>query len=499
MRFDADRNPCHGASAFAIWSAVQAVACQQAGPQCQPRVPTGFEYPAGTDGTALAEYLAAFDSGDASRVQAFARKRMVPHDAAIAPLGEYEAMRGTLGCLQPQGISQRDGETVLLVSTTKEGYFELSFDFDSMQRVVRVQGAPAMPPGQNEPASLAAAIASVGAESERLAKEDRFSGVVLVSWRGETLLARAFALANRERGTPNSLETRFNVGSIGKMFTAVAIGRLVEDGRLRFDQKVGEVLRDYPLAAGRSATIAQVLTHTGGFGDVDGFLDARPPLRTPSDFIARFGSRALAFPPGQGHRYSNFGYVILGRIIEVVSGERFDDYLRAHVFSPAGMTVTGSIAIAPVDVAVPYTRRPESGSRGERRDASSLVPPPTPFGCEYASAWDLVRFGDALFKGRLLGSTMVRELTTGRVRTGAGEEREYGYGFGEEHVRGVRFVQHDGGTYGVSTSWIFAPEDDVSIVVLANDDPPAAARLAERAKRLVAATVSAERWGRSEP
>jgi CubicO group peptidase (beta-lactamase class C family) len=482
-------------SRFVAALALGTAGCAPPAPLC-PRPPdAGFTYPAGPVGGVFAGYVHAFDTGDPASMRAFGEQHASPQARRPAPAvveERYVTMRDALGCLAPRAAARRGDEEVLLVETAREGYFELSFHLDEAGRIVRVRGLPAMPPGRGEPASVAAAVAEVEEVAADLAAHDRFSGVVVVADHGRPLLARAAGLADRAAGIANRLETRFNIGSVGKMFTGVAVAQLVESGKIRFAEPVGEILGDYPLPAARGITLHQLLTHTSGLGDIEGFLDARPPLRAPADFIARFGQVPLAFAPGRGHRYSNLGFAVLGRVVEVASGERFDEYLRAHVFAPAGMSDTGPPPRDPSLLARPYTRRARGGSSGERRDASAIVPPPMSFGCQPATAMDLVRFGEALFGGALLRPETVRVVTSVREAwdpSGSPDgppDQGAGYGFGVSRFHGERVVSHEGGSFGVSTTLSFLPDAGLTVVVLTNDDPPAASRLSARALRLLA-------------
>ena len=173
-----------------------------------------------------------------------------------------------------------------------------------------------------------------------MAKLDQFSGAVLVGRRGKVLWQKAVGLANRENKTPNTLETQFRNGSMNKMFTATAALKLIDAGKLSLDDTVGKVLPDYPnkeIAA--KVTIRHLLTHTGGTGDFFGplFAKNRLTLKTHADYVALFGSRAPVHEPGAEFRYSNYGMVLLGAIIERVSGLSYFDFVRTNVYEPAGM------------------------------------------------------------------------------------------------------------------------------------------------------------------
>ena len=185
--------------------------------------------------------------------------------------------------------------------------------------------------------SEADALAALAEHAEQQARADQFAGAVLVARHGKVLLEDAWGLADREAGTPNTPTTRFRIGSMNKMFTAVATLQLVEAGKLALDDPIGKHLPDYPnkdVAA--KVTVRHLLTHTGGTGDIFGpeFDQHRLTLRSTSDYVELYGSRGLTHEPGSRFEYSNYGFVLLGALIEAVSGQSYYDYVRDNIFRP---------------------------------------------------------------------------------------------------------------------------------------------------------------------
>ncbi|MDQ4079434.1 MAG: beta-lactamase family protein, partial [Gemmatimonadota bacterium] len=180
----------------------------------------------------------------------------------------------------------------------------------------------------------------------RVCREDGFSGTMMVARDGRPLFQHACGLANRADSVPMKLDTRLNLGSMNKMVTAVAIAQLVEEGKLTFDDAVGEHLVDYPNADVRNKVrIHHLLTHTSGLGSYfnEEFMNAsRTRFRSVRDFMALVEKENLAFEPGTRWAYSNSGFMLLGAIIERVSGMSYFDYVRERIFQPAGMTDTDS-------------------------------------------------------------------------------------------------------------------------------------------------------------
>ena len=307
----------------------------------------------------------------------------------------------------------------------------------------------------------------------------RFSGAVLVTHDGRTLFEGAYGFADRERGVPNTPQTQFRAGSMYKMLTAVATLQLVQAGTLRLDAPLGTYLPDYPNADLASrVTPHHLLTHTGGTGDIFGPLFAanRLELRTTGDYLRLYGTRGLQFAPGTQHVYSNYGFVLLGALVERLSGKGYDDHVAARVLAPAGMTATGT---APEDSLVPgrsvgYMR--QGGASGPLvSNAPTLPYRGTPAGGGYSTVGDLARFAVAVRDRRLLDSTHTALLYTGKVPVGTAFQ--YAYGFMDRVVGGRRWVGHGGGAAGMNGELAFEPDGGYVVVVLSNFDPPAATQV----------------------
>jgi D-alanyl-D-alanine carboxypeptidase len=326
-------------------------------------------------------------------------------------------------------------------------------------------------------AADSAFVAELRAHLESSTQAGQFSGAVLVARDGKTLFEGAYGLADRERGVPNTLLTRFRVGSMNKMLTAVATLQLVQAGTLRLDAPLGTYLTDYPNAEVASkVTPHHLLTHTGGTGDIFGpqFAAQRTELRTTADYLRLYGSRGLQFEPGAKHVYSNYGFLLLGAVIERLGGTSYYDHVAARVLVPAGMAATGS---APEDSlvtgrAVGYMRQP-SGDLVS--NAPTLPWRGTSAGGGYSTVGDLARFAVALREHRLLDAPHTTLLLSGKVQVGTAFQ--YAYGFIDRVVRGRRFVGHGGGARGMNGDLAFEPNGGYVIVVLSNFDPPAATQL----------------------
>jgi CubicO group peptidase (beta-lactamase class C family) len=296
------------------------------------------------------------------------------------------------------------------------------------------------------------------------AKAGAFSGAVLVARDDKPVVKQASGLADRQRRRPNTVDTRFNIGSVGKTFTAVAIAQLVEAGKLSFDDPIGRYLPGFPREVANRVTVGQLLTHTSGLGDVFMRWHPNAPAQLDvSDLLTRIVREPLQFEPGSRFGYSNSGYVVLGAIIESVTGESYYDYVRRHVFVPAGMTRTGWYSPDQV---------PNMAHGYARVDTSGTWVAGNPSGGAYSTVGDLLKFARALLKGRLLSPKTTKTVLAGKVNTpkpGPAKAR-YGYGFEEEFRNGVRIVGNGGGQPGVEAQLRIFPRLGYTVIVLTNKE-----------------------------
>ncbi len=335
--------------------------------------------------------------------------------------------------------------------------------------------APSVVPASPTSDPAGAGIDGVVALVEDLISRDEFSGVALIALDDRVAWEAAAGQANRESATPNRMTTRLNLGSMNKMFTAVAVMQLVEQGRLALDDTIARHLPDYPNAeVAGSVTIHQLLTHTSGLGDVfTAAFNANPhAYRSNADYLPLFVGEPLLFAPGSSWSYSNAGFVVLGLIIEEVSGKTYDTYVREHIFEPSGMLGTGAYDVedeAP-DLAIGYTTLDSEGQETGVLAAHTALMPGRGFaaGGGYSTAGDLLRFRTALLSHALLDRASTELLLEGKVDVAEGVR--YAYGFMDRMDAGVRAVGHTGGAPGIcSFLWIY-PDTGYTIIVLSNSD-----------------------------
>ncbi len=322
-------------------------------------------------------------------------------------------------------------------------------------------------------------VTSTRKRVDELVAADLFAGAVLVAKDGKTVFAQAYGLADREKKTPNTLKTRFRLGSMNKMFTAVATLQLVQNGKLDLKAPLGNYLTGYlNKDVASKVTIEQMLTHTGGTGDIFGpeFDTHRLELKTLQDYVKLYGNRGPEFEPGSQWKYSNYGFLLLGVIVEKVSGQSYYDYVRDHIFKPAGMIATASEPEDQVvaDRSVGYMR-PDGA--GWQRNTDTLPYRGTSAGGGYSTVEDLLKFASALQTNKLLKPQYTEMLTTGKVDTTFGGK--YAYGFQESTVNGTRCFGHGGGAPGMNGELKICPGPGYVVAVLANLDPAAATRVAD--------------------
>ena len=429
-------------------------------------------------------WLDVFNSGDRERYATFLAGNF---PARLAFLDQEMAFREVTGGFDLRKLERVSATEVsgLVQERTSDQFavFELTVAA-SEPHVIASLALTAIPrPAEFPVARLTEGetIAGVQAVLREAAAQDRFSGAVLVAANGPVLFSGAYGLADRERGIPNIIQTRFRIGSMNKMFTAVAILQLTEAGTVGLTAPLGEYLTRYPdRDTAAKVTIGHLLTHAGGTGDIFGpeFEAHRQELRTLGDYVQLYGGRGLEFEPGSRWQYSNYGFILLGAVIEQVTGQSYYDYVQAHIYQPAKMTATGS---QPEHQAAPdrsegYTTPP--GTAAWVLTTGTLPYRGTSAGGGYSTVEDLARFARALLGHQLLPPGSTQLLITGKTELAPGVR--YAYGFEDlRDAEGNGPVGHGGGAPGMNGDLKIYPKSGYIVVVLANMDPPAAQRIAD--------------------
>ena len=295
-------------------------------------------------------------------------------------------------------------------------------------------------------------------------------GVVLVARKGEVIYRKAFGMANVELGVPMKEEMVFNIASITKQFTAVAVLQLAEQGKLSLQDEVTKYLPDYPVN-GQKITVENLLTHTAGIPgparEAMTNLQGRKDLVGVQEIIATFKDRPLDFAPGTKWSYSNDGYILLGALIEKVSGVSYPAYLEKNLFKPAGMTRTlfGDDQLLVKNRAASYVY-----SRAESKFLNALndkVETAYSAGAIQSTAEDLFRWHQALKAHKLIKRESLEKAQT-EYRLPGGKGTHYGYGWFVGNIQGSPLVEHGGNMGGFMSHAIYLPREDVFVAVLYN-------------------------------
>jgi D-alanyl-D-alanine carboxypeptidase len=425
------------------------------------------EIPDTPAGHVLAAWIGAMNSGDAAKLQKYIDTY---HRKSTPQI--YLGLREVTGDLSVLKLNKNEPNDIVAIVGESQS--------DDMLRVEeRVD--PADPTkilfgqiaGVDRPDDLAIprlsqadALKALNARVDALAARDKLMGVMLIESHGRILLEKAWGYSDREAKIPLKVTDKFRLGSMNKMFTAVATLQLVAKGKLSLDGAVGQYLPDYPnKEIADKVTLRMLLTHIGGTGDIfgDEFDKHRLELKTLADYVKLYGSRAPEFPPGSQTSYSNFGFILLGVIIQKVSGEDYYDYVRDHIFVPAGMPDTGSL---PESVKVPGRVNGYTQKDGKWVLNTDTLPwRGTSAGGGYSTLADLLRFAHAMMDGKLLPNDLRDAATRSETK-----DDWYGYGF-ELHGAGLAHgYGHTGGAPGMTAELRVYPNAKTVVIVLSNMD-----------------------------
>jgi D-alanyl-D-alanine carboxypeptidase len=338
-----------------------------------------------------------------------------------------------------------------------------------------IQSPPPQAPAQDH-LSESAALSSIDELIRNLAGKDEFSGVVLVAKDGNPILQKAVGLASREYDVPNRVDTKFNLGSINKIFTQILIGQLIDQGKLSLDDHLVKLLPDYPNhQAAEKVTLRQLLDMTSGIGDFFGpEFEATPKdrIRNLKDYLPLFSNKPLEFEPGTKNKYSNGGYVELGLIVEKIAGKSYYDYARERIFIPTGMENTGYFEadVPESNMASGYTRHNGGASdSGPLRNNFYTRPARgSSAGGGYSTAQDMLKFANALREGKLV-------IPNFAARSGAAAP-----------PRGRDGLGIAGGAPGINSTLDTGVAGHYTVIVMSNYDPPSAMNLAKQIRQQLA-------------
>lgn len=419
----------------------------------------------------LNQWLATFNTGDSEKLLAFWKIYGTQDTATL--VSRDQGLYGVTGGFTVIKILEDTG-THLVVSMKDGhgGFAEITIELASIDppQIKSISGHPVDPPKPHRSPALndEDLIKKVKEQVSLLSAKDEFSGAVLIAHNGHTIFQKASGLADRVKKIPNTLDTQFCLGSMNKMFTATAVLQLVHAGKLSLDGHISDYWPDYPnhdLAS--RVTVRQLLTHTGGTGDIFGpeMETHRTELRSIADYVKLYGQRPVAFEPGSRFEYSNYGYIILGHLIEIASGHDYSTYVQTHIYTPAGMKHTDQLPHPQPGRATGYMK----SSNGLERNDDTLFLVGTSAGGGYSTVGDLLNFAKALQSGKLLDPALFQQATH--------DQAKHGYGFGFHAGRDGTFG-HGGGAPGINGDLRILPTGYI-VVVLENLDPPSATSMAD--------------------
>jgi CubicO group peptidase (beta-lactamase class C family) len=362
------------------------------------------------------------------------------------------------------------------------------------ERITGMQIQPARPL-KSVPAQAALTVAQAKAELsaflDRLAEVEAFSGTALLARNGEVLFEGARGVADRNHGVRMRLDCKLNLGSMNKMFTAVVIGQLVDEGKLSFQEPVSKLLggKGWTKADLGKVRVEHLLSHTSGLGSY--FNDtyqrtARQRLRKVDDYKPLVAEETLAFEPGTKWQYSNTGFLIAGAVIEAVTGRDYFEVVRERVYARAGMAGSDAYDIDLVvpNLAIGYSRERTAAGPRWRTNTFDHVIRGGPAGGGYSTARDLLAFAEAMRKGRLVSAATAERLWSAKPDLNS---PNYGFGFGVGSDPLGRRAGHSGGFSGISSVLDIYLDTGWTVVVLSNVDggmPPVAQKLREVAGRI---------------
>ena len=316
---------------------------------------------------------------------------------------------------------------------------------------------------------------------DRLVAENAFSGSILIASGDDVLFDRTVGVADAAGKVPNTSETRFNMASGGKMFTAVAIAQLVERSKLAWDTPLLTAVDGFPDSPrARKVTLAQLLTHTSGIGEywTDEYEKAWPRLRTLRDTLPFVLEAGFVAEPGSEFRYSNSNFILLGLAIEKTSGMSYYDYVAKAVLEPAGMKETGYPPRDAPGVARPLVPDGDSWAVADRIFRGTSA------GGAVSTPRDLLRFARALVAGKLVRPATLKVMTTTKT-AGLSDATDYGYGFELHPYPGGTWFGHGGQAEGTDFAFAVFPEQDLTFILFGNRGGPAFDSLKRNVLRLI--------------
>ncbi len=413
------------------------------------------------------ELIQFINSGNRAAYQKYVTENFAPNFARIPMeqhLGFFSDLQDATHGVEFQGVQDaQPNEVTARLKTKLTGSWLALLVRVEAEAPHRIAGISTRPP--KAPANVAPANAlskeqmarELDAFMKKLAEADVFSGAVLLAKDGVSVFKGAYGMANKDFKVANRLDTKFNLGSMNKMFTAVAIAQLVERGKLSFDDPLSKFLPDFPNKEdAEKIKIKHLLSHTAGLG---GYFSpkwqqsSRAEYRTVDAMMKRLAEdeKRLQFEPGTRWQYSNSGMLVLGKVIEMASGQSYYEFVRENITKPAGMTNTDCYELDKVNpnLAIGYQKEFSDAGVSFSNNIFMHVMRGGPQGGGYSTVEDLLKFDVALRSNKLVGAEYVKLLLSAKPEL---KSVNYGYGFQITNRNGVVMVGHSGGFPGISSN-----------------------------------------------
>lgn len=454
--------------------------------------------PAGIKGERIEATIAAINANDPDRIRDFIKSHCTERFQNFAPMDQHVDV--FMSFYQETGgidfhsirtyVPERKGETIVILKDRNFGSwraFVMRFDEKNDSLISGLSFSIARTPSNVEEPALNEEqfLQNIKDLMEGLIQKNIFSGTFLIAKGDEILLTYVGGEASKRFHVPNNIDTKFNLGSMNKMFTATSIMQLVEKGRLSLDDPIGKYVDEswLPAEITSKITIHHLLSHTSGLGSYfnDTYMKgSRELFRYVDDFKPLVRGEKPAFEPGKRFLYSNTGMLLLGVVIESVTGGNYFDYIRKNIYGPAGMTDSDSYEMDyPVEnLAIGYSQDRNS-AYGWQNNLYKHVIKGGPAGGGFATVKDLHRFARAIQTGTLVSQESLEKMWTDH----AGEF--YGYGFSVEEGANGKVVGHGGGFDGINSNLDIYLDRGYIVAVMSNTDR-GASPIAQKVGQLLA-------------
>jgi CubicO group peptidase (beta-lactamase class C family) len=455
--------------------------------------------PKGKIGKQIVSIINTINSNNPDKVRQFIKSNCTTKFQDMAPMDRHIRVFSSIGrrtgglkfhSIRTYVPERKDETVVILKDNNYETWqaFVVKFSSKPAYLIDSLYFSDARTPTNVKESSLSQDqfLPEVNKIMQRLKTKDVFSGTVLIAKGDEILYKRANGEASKRFHVANNINTKFNLGSMNKMFTSVSIVQLAEQGKLAYKDSISKFVDEtwLPKEIADKITIHHLLTHTSGLGSYfnDTYVKSSKQLfRKLSDYKILVKEEKLAFTPGERFRYSNTGMFLLGVIIEKVSGQDYFDYIRENIYKPAGMENSDCYEMDyPVEnLAIGYS--PDSSKYGWQNNLYKHVIKGGPAGGGFSTVVDLHRFAQALLSGKLVSKKSLKTLWTDYA------DANYGYGFSLDKGPSGLVVGHGGGFAGINSNLDIFVDKGYIVAVMSNIDmgaSPLARKIAQLVHRV---------------